>query len=618
MIPEHKIDEVRSRVDIHAVVSRYVELKKSGKSFVGLCPFHGEKTPSFNVIPDLNIFKCYGCGAGGDTIAFVMRYLGKPFTEAIRDLAREAGVDLETAADPAARERHELKQATDLAARHFAERLWDPQRGQVARGYLATRGVSDATAKAFGLGWATPDYGDLCEKLLQEGMLEWGVRAGLAKRFDGRDGFYDGFRSRLMIPIRSPEGRTIGFGGRFLEVVPTPKDRTPPKYLNSRDSLLYNKSEVLFGMDQARDEVRRSKTAVLVEGYFDCIALHDVGVKSAVALCSTALTAQHMALLKRSEAKELVLLLDGDEAGRRAVEKLAGPILASGFASRVALLPDGEDPDTFARREGQAGMQALLSSARPLTAYLFQTVLPGGADSTFEEKMGGLDRLRGVCAQLPVGLVRSAFFGAMSKHFGLPAAELEASLKGKEAPVKPAPKPGPHAPQHASHQAANGYGQGRSAPVASPSPIVEQRPPDRAPDPLELAWVAAVMREPRLLDAEPNLELRVQDELHHSGVRLALQRVASGDAPEDVLHDASEDLRGRLEQAGRQLPASEEALREWFAQVSKRVMRRRVDDKLSWIAKVTAQIQGANELPEDARRLLEQRIKLLELKKKLV
>ncbi len=617
MIPEHKIDEVRSRVDIHAVVSRYVELKRSGKSWVGLCPFHQEKTASFNVIPDIGYFKCYGCHAGGDAIAFVMRYLGKPFIEAVRDLAREVGVDLDVAADPAARERHELKQATDLAARHFQERLWDGERGQIARAYLQSRGVSEATAKAFGLGWAAPDYGDLCERLLKEGMLEWGVRAGLAKRFDGRDGFYDGFRSRLMIPIRSPEGRTIGFGGRFLEVVPTPKDRTPPKYLNSRDSLLYNKSEVLFGMDQARDEVRRSKTAVLVEGYFDCIALHDVGVKTAVALCSTALTPQHMALLKRGEAKELILLLDGDEAGRRAVERLAGAILASGFAARVALLPNGEDPDTYARREGQAGMQALFAQAQPLTAHLFETVLPGGPESTFEEKMAGLDRLRAVCAQLPVGLVRSAFFGAMSKHFGLPAAELEASLKGKEPQVKPVPKPGGQAP---------GAGSGAGGPRAQTprpfgqvgpraQPLVPPPPAERAPDPLEVAWVAAVLRDPKLLNADV---WRVQDELHgHSGIRLALQRVATGDSPAEVLHEASEDLRARLEQAGRQLPDQEEALHAWFAQVSKRVMRRRVDETLSWIAKVTATIQSANELPEDARRLLELRIELLKKKKEL-
>ncbi|MBX5484705.1 MAG: DNA primase, partial [Myxococcaceae bacterium] len=440
MIPEHKIQEVLDRVDIVAVVSRHVELKKSGKSYKGRCPFHQEKSASFYVTPEIRRFKCFGCQAGGDAIAFIQRYLGKTFVDSVRDLAREAGVDLEAAVDPSAKERQQLKEATDLAAEHFKQRLWDPEKGRRAREYLASRGVSEQTARTFGLGWAPMDFSDLTDRLYKAGMLEWGLGAGLVKRRESGDGYYDAFRSRLMIPIRSPEGRTIAFGGRYLEVEPTPKDRTPPKYLNSRESRLYNKSEVLFGMDQARDEIRRTRTAVLVEGYFDCIALHDVGVKNTVALCSTALTAQHMALLGRSEARELVLLLDGDEAGRKAVERLAGAILAAGFSSRVATLPDGEDPDTFARRVGAQGVQQLVAAARPLTQYLFETVLPSGPASSFEEKMTALERLRPVCAHLPVGLIRSAFFAALSRHFGLPAAELEASLRGKAAPVRAVPK----------------------------------------------------------------------------------------------------------------------------------------------------------------------------------
>ncbi len=611
LIPEHKIQEVLDRADIVAVVGRYVELKKSGKSYKGRCPFHQEKSASFYVTPDMRRFKCFGCQAGGDAIAFVQRYLGKTFVDAVKDLAREAGVDLEAAVDPAARERHELKEATDLAARHFAERLWDEAHGRHARTYLASRGVSDETAKAFGLGWAPMAYTDLCDRLLAEGMLEWGVRAGLAKKREVGEGYYDGFRSRLMIPIRSPEGRTIGFGGRFLEVEPVQKDRTPPKYLNSRDSRLYNKSEVLFGMDLARDEVRKTKSAVLVEGYFDCIALHDVGVKSAVALCSTALTAQHMALLKRCDAKELVLLLDGDEAGRAAVERLAGAILASGFASRVALLPEGEDPDTFARRVGADGVKALLAEARPLTGHLFETVLPGGPDSTFEARMTALERLRPVCAALPVGLVRSAFFSALSKHFGLPAVELETALRGKEpAPVKPVPRPSaaPAARPPGAGATAGPVGGQAGVPVGSPQP-------ERPPDPLEVSWAAAVLRNPRLLVSDT---FRVQDELSNGAIRSLIQHVASGRGAQDALFESPERLRSALEQAARGLPAEEGALEPFFAAVCRRLMRRRVDEKLAWIARVTASLQGASELPEDARRLLEQRVELLGLRKKLV
>ncbi|HEX4621335.1 MAG TPA: DNA primase, partial [Myxococcaceae bacterium] len=346
MIPEQKIEEILERVDLVALVSRHVELKKSGRNFKGLCPFHGEKTPSFQVNPEMRRFKCFGCNAGGDAIAFVQRYLGKSFVDAVRELAREAGVDLEAAEDPSARERAQLREVTSLAAEHFKARLWDEQAGAQARHYLQERGVPDEMTRAFGLGWAPAAWTELADKMREAGVLEWGVKAGLAAPRSRGDGYYDMFRGRLFVPIRSPEGRTIAFGGRLLE------GEEGPKYLNSRESKLYNKSEVLFGMDLARNEIRRLKAAVLVEGYFDCIGLHQVGVKHTVALCSTALTQGHLSLLSRSEAKELVLLLDGDEAGRKAVERLAGPLLAAGTPTRVGLLPQGEDPDTFARKVG--------------------------------------------------------------------------------------------------------------------------------------------------------------------------------------------------------------------------------------------------------------------------
>lgn len=626
LIPEHKIQEVLDRVDIVAVVSRHVELKKSGKSYKGCCPFHQEKSASFYVTPEIRRFKCFGCQAGGDAIAFIQRYLGKTFVDSVRDLAREAGVDIEAAVDPQAKERAQLKEATDFAAEHFKQRLWDAERGKKARAYLESRGVTEKTAKEFGLGWAPMEYQDLTERLVAAGMLEWGLGAGLAKKRELGDGFFDAFRSRLMIPIRSPEGRTIAFGGRFLEVEPQPKDRTPPKYLNSKESRLYNKSEVLFGMDQARDEIRKTKTAVLVEGYFDCIALHDVGAKNAVALCSTALTPQHMALLTRGDAKELVLLLDGDEAGRKAVERLAGAILAAGFASRVATLPDGEDPDTFARRVGADGVRALVGQAKPLTQHLFDTVLPRAAESSFEEKMGALERLKPLCVQLPVGLVRSALFGALSRHFGLPAAELETSLRGKPPPVRAVPKPGEPSPQRPDGRPQGSHGGASMMAVrnaqhdaiaqgAPPPPAPARPPPERAPDPLETTFVAALMRVPALLHKD---ELRIHDELSHTGLRSLLHHVATGRSSEDALFEATGTLKAALEKAVRELPLGDEDLERFFAAVCRKLKLRRVEELLANIAKVTGRLQGASDLTEETRRLIEQRVELLELKKKLL
>jgi DNA primase len=578
LIPEQKIEEILERVDLVALVSRHVELKKSGRNFKGLCPFHGEKTPSFQVNPEMRRFKCFGCNAGGDAIAFVQRYLGKSFVDAVRDLAREAGVDLEAAEDPAARERQQLREVTSLAAEHFKARLWDEQAGAKARHYLLERGVPDEVARAFGVGWAPAAWTELADKMREAGVLEWGVKAGLAAPRTRGDGYYDMFRGRLIIPIRSPEGRTIAFGGRLLE------GDDGPKYLNSRESKLYNKSEVLFGMDLARNEIRRLKAAVLVEGYFDCIGLHQVGVKHAVALCSTALTPGHLSLLARSEAKELMLLLDGDEAGRKAVERLAGPLLAAGRPTRVGLLPQGEDPDTFARKAGPEGVLALLAQARGLTDHLFSSVLPQGKASSFEEKMRAVDRIKPVAASLPVGLTRSAFFGALSSHFGLPAADLEAALRGKASPLKAVPK----------------------APLNPPAR--KERPPDV----LEAAFAAAILRDPRLLSRDV---FRVADELAHGGVRALVASSSSGQPADEALEASADVVRKSIERAARDLPEQGPLLEATFQLLCRQVKVRRIDEQLRML---TRQADSSGELTEDARRLLAERGELLALKKRVL
>jgi DNA primase len=580
LIPEAKIQEVRERVDLVALVQRHgVELKKSGRSYKGLCPFHGEKTPSFHVWADEKRFKCFGCQAGGDAISFVQRLLGKPFVDTVQDLAKELGIDLEASVDPGLHEKQWLKEATDFAARHFQERLWDPSAGLHAREYLRSRGLTEDLMRAFGLGWAPLAWTELADKLREHGLLAFGEKAGLVAPRQRGDGYYDVFRGRVMIPIRSPEGRTIAFGGRLLE------GDDGPKYLNSRESRLYNKSDVLYGADQARDEIRRKKSAVLAEGYFDCIGLHQAGVKNALALCSTALTAGHLELLKRLEAKELVLLLDGDEAGRKAVERLAGPLLNAGANCRVAVLPEGEDPDTFARKAGAEAVQTLVKDAAPLTQHLFKTLLPDGPGASFEAKMAALERLRPITAQLPVGLTRSAFFGAMARHFGLPAQELEASLRCKaSAPVKPAPKPRPSA-----------------------------EPP---PDPLEASWAAAVLRDRSLLFKD---ELRAIDELKHVGLRALISGVQHGKSPEDALFDAPDILKAALQRAADFLPADASSLEQAFATVCRRLKVRSIEDRLRRIARETAKVPGAaTELTQDTRDLLEERGRLLDLKRRLL
>ncbi len=580
MIPDSKIDEIRERIDLVALMTRHgVELKKSGRSFKGCCPFHQEKTPSFHVWPDEKRFKCFGCQAGGDAFSFLQRLFGKPFVEAVRDLAKDAGVDLEESTDPTFRDKAQIKDATDVAAEHFKSRLWDAVAGKRAREYLLGRGVTEEVARAFGLGWAPLAWTELADKLRERGLVPAGEKAGLiSARQSG--GHYDMFRGRLIIPIRSPEGRTIAFGGRLLE------GDDGPKYLNSRESLLYNKSDILYGLDQARDEVRKKKSVVLCEGYFDCIGLHQAGVKQAVALCSTALTPGHMTALARAEAKELVLLLDGDDAGRKAVERLAAPILAAGGKARVATLPDGEDPDTWARKVGAEAVQKLIETAPPLTQWLFQTVLPQGPTSSFEAKMDALERLRPIAAGLPVGLMRSAFFGALSTTMALPAAELESTLKGKPGQVRAVPKPAPG-------------------------------PEEKPPEEWEGLFAGAVLRDVRLLQRD---QFRAADDLKHTGLRNLVAALQSGSTKEDALYEASEAVKRALEEQAirKALPEEDQALEQAFLVVCRRLKLRGIDEQLARIARELAQAGGSgSDLTDESRDLLSQQAQLLGLKRQI-
>ncbi|HEX8439915.1 DNA primase [Archangium sp.] len=599
MIPEHKVEEVLRRIDIVSLISRYTELKKAGREFRGRCPFHQEKTPSFYVNPDKGVYICYGCHAGGNAFSFVQRYLGKNFADTVRDLARELGVDLEAAQDPAERDREHIKQATDFATEHFKTLLWNEQTGRDARAYLASRGVSAETARLFGLGWAPPEWTALADRFLKAGMIEWGTKAGLVLPRSKGDGYFDFFRSRLMIPIRSPEGRTIGFGGRLLG------SEDGAKYLNSKDSVLYNKSNTLYGMDQARDELRRRNCAVLVEGYFDCIGLHQAGVRHAVALCSTALTHGHLSALKRAGAKNVVLLLDGDSAGIKAVERLAGPLLAAGVSAQVALLPMGDDPDTFARREGPAAVESLINQAQPLTAHLFGACLPRGKAASFEEKMEALERLKPVAAYLPAGLIRSAFFNAMGTHFGLPPMELEASMRSSQSPHG-VPK------QAAASVSPNGLpSNGATARLVGQAKV-------QPPDELEALYVAALLRSPRLITRD---QYRVSDELTHPGLRLAQGGAVSGQSPADVLFDASEEVKYALENALRKLPPEDggHSLEQYFVATCRALKLQLVDRRRAEVTDLLRRIprEQASDLPEEVRSLLEEKKRLNELRKRL-
>lgn len=427
-IPPEKIQEILERTDLAALVSRYVELKMSGGSLKGRCPFHEEKTPSFYVHPEKRYFKCFGCEAGGDAISFWKRITGRSFIETVQDLAREAGVVLEQQVDPTQRVRHHLQETNQKAQRHFEECLWNSPAGRLGREYLEKRGVNKELSQLFGLGYSALSWNDLCSQFVKQGILQWGMQVGLCASRQQSNGAYDVFRGRLMIPIRTPNGCTIAFGGRLVEQMNRGRDNSP-KYLNSRESLLYRKSETLFGLDLSKNEIRRSKSAVLVEGYFDVISLYGTGIQNVVALCSTALTSAHWSILERLGANELVLLLDGDIAGKKAVERLAPALLSLGVRARVATLPENDDPDTFALREGRSALNEVIASAPPLSEHLLERILPREKSVSLEEKMAALVRLRPVLDGMAPSMAKTIFWSQLSDRLGVSESQIRAYLR---------------------------------------------------------------------------------------------------------------------------------------------------------------------------------------------
>ena len=325
-ISDEKLQELRDRVDLVAVVQRRVPLKKSGRDWKGLCPFHGEKTSSFYVVPDKKMFHCFGCGVSGDAIKFVMQMEGRSFRDAVEQLAGEAGVDL-TPPDPEearrSARRAALGEVNEKACTFYERVLWEHPKGEVAREHLRKRGITEDTAKAWRLGYAPNLWDSLMKSHALKGVDPALVEeAGLGVPRKKGPGLYDRFRGRLLIPIRE-SGRIVGFGGRLLE------GQSEAKYLNSPDTPLYQKGQSLFALDRAREAIRREEVAVFVEGYFDAIGLHQAGVLTAIATCGTALTEKHLELVKKAGAKELVFVFDGDAAGLRAAQR----------ASEIARIP---------------------------------------------------------------------------------------------------------------------------------------------------------------------------------------------------------------------------------------------------------------------------------------
>ena len=353
--------EIRARVEIASLIGQYVSLRKRGADLVGLCPFHAEKTPSFHVHPDRGFFKCFGCGAGGDVITFVQRSDQLTFGDSVRLLASKAGIRLEPDSPTAVRarsEREAIYEANRLAAGFFA-RMLVGERGAAARDYCAKRGFSAATIERFGLGYAPNAWNALADELQRDGVaLETAARAGLVKA--GQRGFYDFYRDRLMVPTYATTGEVIAFGGRIL-------GDGEPKYLNTTTTPVYTKGRHLYALNLAR-RAAGDRSLIVVEGYLDCIALHQAGFENTVASLGTSFTAEQAAELKKY-ADYIFLCFDGDAAGSaaatKAVDVASNVVENAGLSVKIVALPPGEDPDSFVRSHGSSALTRLLETAPP-------------------------------------------------------------------------------------------------------------------------------------------------------------------------------------------------------------------------------------------------------------
>lgn len=379
-------EEIRRRADIVALVGEYVSLKKTGKNYTGLCPFHQEKTPSFSVSSEKQIFHCFGCGEHGDVFSFLMKMDSLTFPEAIRQLAGKTGVVIpERALGREEKERYTLKEqivkVNGLAVEYFTQTLMS-RKGQRAREYLTKRGVGQGAVEQFRIGLAPEGWQGLLDFLDKKGIpANLAERAGLAvpRSGEGSRGYYDRFRGRVIIPIEDSDGRVVAFGGRVM-------DAGDPKYLNSPESPVYTKGNNLFGLFRTREAIRNAGFAILVEGYFDLISLWDSGIKNVVATLGTALTRSQVDLLGRY-TKKVAAVFDPDEAGRKALSKSMELFLAGNIQAMAVILPEGYDPDSFVRAKGREKMEELLAGAQPMADYYIEEILgnPGSLQEDQEK-----------------------------------------------------------------------------------------------------------------------------------------------------------------------------------------------------------------------------------------
>ncbi len=437
------LDEIRARSDIVEVVSQYVALKRTGKNFKGLCPFHAEKTPSFTVNPSLQRWRCFGCGQYGDVFDFIMRIENVTFLEAARMLAERLGLEFRTAGTASTQEqkdrREQILQVNQLAAQFFRDML---KRYPLPQRILQQRGVLPQTQERFGIGYAPPEWSTLTNLLRAKKVpLTVAAEAGLVVMGDNGE-YYDRFRDRLMFPIWDRQGRVVAFGGRAL-------GDAQPKYLNSPETPVFRKSRTIYALHLAKERMMTERTALLLEGYMDVVAAHQAGFTHAIATMGTALTEEQIAILSRLVSR-VIVVYDSDSAGVEAAKRAAEILRQHEIETLIARLPDGEDPDSLLRRLGASALEECLNKAEPLTAFLINDLYRRYDANTVEGRIKILKSSIPILAGIPSGIERDryisllaplhpAYFTNPSKPEELIRREVERFLRYKESEKKKEP-----------------------------------------------------------------------------------------------------------------------------------------------------------------------------------
>ncbi|MGE5216676.1 MAG: DNA primase [Chloroflexota bacterium] len=447
MISQDKIAEVRRRASIVEVISDYVTLKKAGRNYMGLCPFHGEKTPSFTVSEEKGIYHCFGCHAGGGVFNFLMQYDHLTFPEAVEQVAKRYGIVVQREGRPGTSQesgdRERLYHVNERAAANYHKLLFAHPEGKKALDYLKARGVDEATAQKFMLGYAPQTGSGLFKLFSQENIsTQDACRLGLIGQ-RGPQNFFEKFFARVIFPIVSPAGKVVAFGGRVL-------DQGLPKYLNSSETPLFHKGSTLYGLHQAKDGIRKADRVVIVEGYLDVIASAQHDIPYVVATLGTALTADHVRVLSRY-TKNIIALFDGDDAGRKAAARSFEIFVEAGLLGRAAFLPKGDDPDTFVRSRGKAALELILDRSMPLADYYFSWL-----EQRFGKTLEGKSQIAGEVSRL-LAKVGNAFEADLLARRAVDVLEIREELLRRPPKTVPVNRlvSGP-APSSAGQSAATG------------------------------------------------------------------------------------------------------------------------------------------------------------------